>query len=252
MYVRTGKEHWTRCSQAPHKVQGEISTKIWRKIQRITAGEISGHDCPCHSERKYTCRNAHFDHGAGNSWLLEDPAGRGGIWCNAWLWRTYKSDAEMSGRKGAHLRDRCRSGRICKDKKTSGRTGIWGGYFNNPSSELLYYRWDCKRSWGIWFYFGWSGCVFHADWQPEERIFFQSGRTSGSATKSGKRDQCSRETGYNFKRRTCRDVIWKFGWAVLWRTGKGNHRRNPERTPDWYYDKATSGDRTDLVFPSGK
>ena len=42
--------------------------------------------------------------------------------------------------KGAHLRDRCRSGRICKDKKTSGRTGIWGGYFDNPSSELLYYR----------------------------------------------------------------------------------------------------------------
>ena len=33
------------------------------------------------------------------------------------------------------------------------------------------------------------------------------GRTSGSATESGKRDQCSRETGYNFKRRTCRDVI---------------------------------------------
>ena len=37
------------------------------KIQRITAGEISGHDCTCYSERKYTCRNAHFDHGAGNS-----------------------------------------------------------------------------------------------------------------------------------------------------------------------------------------
>ena len=35
---------------------------------------------------------------------------------------------------------RGRAGRICKDKKTSGRTGIWGGYFNNPSSELLYYR----------------------------------------------------------------------------------------------------------------
>ena len=28
-----------------------------------------------------------------------------------------KLDAEMSGRKGAHLRDRCRSGRICKEQK---------------------------------------------------------------------------------------------------------------------------------------
>ena len=42
--------------------------------------------------------------------------------------------------KGHIYATECRSGRICKDKKTSGRTGIWGGYFNNPSSELLHYR----------------------------------------------------------------------------------------------------------------
>ena len=49
------------------RYKGKYPRKFEEKYKRITAGEISGHDCPCHSERKYTCRNAHFDHGAGNS-----------------------------------------------------------------------------------------------------------------------------------------------------------------------------------------
>lgn len=58
------------------RYKGKYPRKFEEKYKEITAGKIPGYHCTCHSEGKYTCRNAHFNHGAGDPGFSEDSARR--------------------------------------------------------------------------------------------------------------------------------------------------------------------------------
>ena len=49
------------------RYKGKYPRKFEEKYKELQPEKYQDMIVTCHSERKYTCRNAHFDHGAGNS-----------------------------------------------------------------------------------------------------------------------------------------------------------------------------------------
>lgn len=69
---------------------------------------------------------------------------------------------QLQGR-GPYLRPGCRSDRVRKDKETTGRSGIWRGYYDCAPDEFCRYRPDRGGGWSVRFYSGGPWRILYAD-----------------------------------------------------------------------------------------
>ncbi len=117
MYVRTGKNTEQGVHKRRTRYKGNIHENLKKNSKRITAGEISGHDCPCHQIGN-TPAGMHISIMVQEilDFLKIQP---GEVGFDATLgYADIQRMLKCREGKGPHLRDRCRfGGRICKDKK---------------------------------------------------------------------------------------------------------------------------------------